>query len=189
MLQRLFVLALLIGAAAGSAWLLSWLSADTDRALPAGADAPDYYMEDFTTLTMNQDGKPKNKLSADYLAHYPHNDSTELVKPRMEIFREDELPLYINAEKGRLTGDDDTILLYGIVQMWEYDDTGSPVLEVSTSHVKVLLGEEYAETDSYATIVTGTAVITGTGMRAYLPESRLEVIKHEKTTINAASGS
>ncbi len=189
MLQRLFILALLIGAAAGSAWLLNWLSVDTDVARRADAETPDYFMEDFTTLTMDQDGKPKNKLSADYLAHYPHNDSTELLKPRMEIFREDELPLYINAEKGRLQGDDDTILLYGIVKMWEYDDAGSPVLEVSTSHVTVLLDEEYAETDRYATIVTNTAVITGTGMRAHLPEGRLEVINHEKTTINATTGS
>ena len=187
MVQRLLILALLISAAAGSAWLLNWLSADPGRGPATDARAPDYYMEDFSTLTMNQDGKPKNRLSADYLAHYPHNDSTELVRPRMEIFREDELPLYIDAEKGRLAGDDDTILLYGIVKMWEYDDTGSPVLEVSTSHVKVLLDEEYAETDNYATIVTSTAVITGTGMRAYLPESRLEVIKHEKTTINPGS--
>lgn len=190
MIQRLFILALLIGAAAGSAWLLKWLSEDPGRyALSADARAPDYYMEDFTTLTMDQDGKPKNKLSADYLAHYPYNDSTELVMPRMEIFREDEFPLHINAEKGRLEGDDDTILLYGIVKMLEYDDTGNPTLEVSTSHVKVSLENEYAETDNHATIVTNNAVITGTGMRAYLPESRLEVIKHEKTTINAAPGS
>ena len=187
MVQRLLILALLIGAAAGSAWLLNWLSPGPGRGLPTDARAPDYYMEDFTTLIMNQDGNPKNRLSADYLAHYPHNNSTELVRPRMEIFRADELPLYIDAEKGRLAGDDDTILLYGIVKMWEYDDTGKPVLEVSTSHVKVLLDEEYAETANRATIVTGSAVITGTGMRAYLPESRLEVINHEKTTINTDS--
>lgn len=188
MLQRLFILALLIGAAAGSAWLLNWLSADPGSALRADAQAPDYYMEDFTTVTMDRDGKPKNKLSADYLAHYPHNDGTELVRPRMEIFREGKLPLYIDAEKGRLMEDDDTILLHGVVEMREYDEAGNPVLEVSTSHVKVLPEEEYAETDSHATIVTNTAVISGTGMRAYLPEGRLEVIKHEKTTIKPAPG-
>lgn len=186
MIQRLIILALLIGAAAGSAWLLKWLSEDPGRGgISADARAPDYYMEDFSTLTMSQDGRPKNKLSADYLAHYPYDDSTELVMPRMEIFREDKLPLYINAEKGRLEGDDDTILLFGIVTMWEYDDTGSPTLEVSTSHVKVFMEDEYAETDRHATIVTNNAIITGTGMRAFLPQSRLEVIKHEKTTINA----
>ena len=184
MIQRLLILALLIGAAVFSAWLLNWLSADAGGAVRADARGPDYYMEDFTTLTMDRDGKPRNKLSAEYMAHYPHDGSTELVKPRMEIYRENEAPLYIDAEKGRVEGDDDIILLYGIVKMREYDETGDPVLEVSTTNVKVLLEEEYAETDNHATIVTNTAVITGMGMRAYLPENRMEVINHEKTILD-----
>lgn len=184
MIQRLLILALLIGAAVFSAWLLNWLSADTGAAVRTDAQGPDYYMEDFTTLTMDRDGKPRNKLWAEYMAHYPHDDSTELVKPRMAIYRENEPPLYIDAEKGRVEGDDDIILLYGIVKMREYDETGDPVLEVSTTNVKVLLEEEYAETDNHATIVTNTAVITGMGMRAYLPENRLEVINHEKTILD-----
>ena len=184
MLQRLLILALLIGAAVFSAWLLNWLSADAGGAVRADARAPDYYMEDFSTLTMDRDGKPRNRLSADYMAHYPHDNGTELVRPRMEIFRADESPLYIDAEKGRVEGDDDTISLYGIVKMREYDESGEPVLEVSTTNVKVLLEEEYAETDSYATIVTNTAVITGRGMRAYLPENRVEIINHEKTILD-----
>lgn len=184
MVQRLLILALLIGAAAGSAGLLKWLSEEPGRSVRADDRAPDYYMEDFTTLMMKQDGKPKNKLAATYLAHYPYDDSTELIKPSMEIFREDKLPLYITAEKGRLEGDDDTLLLYGIVKLWEYDEAGRPTLEVSTTDVRVSLDDEYAETDQYTTIVTNHATITGTGMRAFLPESRLEVINHEKTTIN-----
>jgi len=83
MIQRLLILVLLIGAAVFSAWLLNWLSADAGSAVQADAQAPDYYMEDFTTLTMDRDGKPKNKLSADYMAHYPHDNSTELVRLRM----------------------------------------------------------------------------------------------------------
>ncbi len=184
MLQRLLILVLLIGAAVFSAWLLSWLSADTGSTVQADARAPDYYMEDFTTLTMDRDGQPRNKLSADYMAHYPHDNSTKLVRPRMEIFRADELPLYIDAEKGRIEGDNDTISLYGIVKMREYDAHGEPRLEVSTTDVKILLEQEYAETDSHATIVTSTAVITGRGLRAYLPENRLEIINHDKTILN-----
>ena len=60
MVQRLLILALLIGAAAGSAGLLKWLSEEPGRSVRADDRAPDYYMEDFTTLMMKQDGKPKN---------------------------------------------------------------------------------------------------------------------------------
>ena len=189
MSQRLLILALLIGAAAGSAWLLKWLSADSAKKITITYHDPDYYMEDFTTLTMKEDGKPKNKLYAVYMAHYPDNDTTELLKPKMEIFRENKLPLYIAAEKGWVTGNDDIILLRGAVKMWEFDEQGKSTLEVNTTDVRVLLNDEYAETDQYATIVTANSKITGTGMRAYFPESRLQVINHEKTTIDSTPNS
>ncbi len=189
MIRRLFILALLIGTAAGSAWLLKWLSEDPGGTTLVDRHIPDYYMEDFTTVTMKKDGKPKNKLSAVYMAHYPDDDATELLEPRMEIFREDALPLYITAEKGWVDGTGDVIRLHGVVKMWVYDEKGNPTLEVNTTGAKVLLNEEYAETEQYATIATKGSTITGTGIRAYLPERRLEVIKHEKTTINAAADS
>ena len=184
MLQRLLVLVVLTGAAAGSAWLLLWLSEEPVAGLPSDRRVPDYYMEDFTTLTMREDGKPGSRLTATYLAHYPDDDTTELLKPDLEFFREGRQPLYVSAEKARRRGGDDTIHLLGVVRIWQYDETGAPTLEVSTADVSVSLDSEYAETEQYATIMVNNATITGTGMRVFLPESRLEVIKHEKTLID-----
>ena len=180
------MLALLIGAAAGSAGLLQWLSDDPAGEASIDYHDPDYYMEDFTTLTLKEDGKPKNKIHAIYMAHYPDNDTTELLKPQMEVFREDKSPLYIEADKGWVTGDNEVLLLRGAVKLQEFDEQGNATLEINTADVKVLLNEEYAETDQYATIVTDSATIRGTGMRAFLPESRLQIIEHDKTTINSA---
>lgn len=190
MLQRSFILVLLIGAALGSAWLLKRLSEDPGSGTRTSVEqrVPDYYMEDFSTLTMKRDGKPKNKLSAVYMAHYPDDDTTELREPRMEIFREDRLPLYIAADKGLANGGDDIILLQGAVKMWIHDENGNPKLEVNTTETRVLLEEEYAETDQYATIVTKDSTITGTGMGANLFDRRLKIFNHEKTIINPSPG-
>ena len=144
---------------------------------------PDYYLEDFTTLSMDNDGKPKNKLYAVYMAHYPHNDTSELLKPKMEIFRDDKLPLFITSEKGWATNNNEVILLHGEVQMWEDNELGVRTLQVDTSEAKVLIEEDYAETDQYARIKSNRTTITGTGMRAYFNDNRLEVIDHEKTII------
>jgi len=189
MSQRLFILAMLIGAAVGSAWLLQRLSGDATKRAAVDHHDPDYYMEDFTTLTMKENGNPKNKIHAVYMAHYPDNDTTELLKPQMEIFREDKLPLYIAAEKGWVTGDDEAVFLRGAVKVWELDEKGNSTVEINTTDVRVLLDDEYAETDQYATIVTNSSTITGTGMRAFFPERRLEIINHDKTTIDAAPDS
>lgn len=180
---RLIIIATLLIAAIGSYWLLNQVLEKPQSEEKVEFYDPDYYLEDFTTLSMNDDGTPKNKLYAVYMAHYPENDTSELLKPNMEIFRDDKLPLYVKAEKGWVTGDNEVILLHGDVQMWENDEQGVRVLQVDTSEVRVLLDEDYAETDQYAKIKSNQTTITGMGMRAYFDDNRLEVIDHEKTII------
>lgn len=183
MSQRLLWLLGLFIAAALTTWLLRYLG--TERAAPGEQvfHDPDYYMEDFSTLTLEEDGRAKNRLKAVYMAHYQDNDTTELLKPAMEIYRVGRLPLYLSAERGWVTDDNNVVVLRGNVRLWEDDAAGKRVLQVDTTEVKVLLENEYAETDQRAVIVSKSSTITGIGMRAYLKESRLEVIKHERTTI------
>ncbi|MGI9228534.1 MAG: LPS export ABC transporter periplasmic protein LptC [Gammaproteobacteria bacterium] len=183
MIQRLIMLALLLAAAVGSAWLLKELTTDGTVADAAQYHDPDYYLEDFTTVTMADDGTPKHRLHAKYLAHYPDDDSNEILQPTMEIFRDNKQPLYIAAETGWITGDNEVLVLQGDVRLWEHDPEGGYALQVDTSEVTILLKDEYAETDKHTTITTNSSIVTGTGMRAFLSESRVEIINHDKTTI------
>ncbi len=80
-----FILSIL---AIGSAWLLNRLTDDKSTSTVLLRHDPDYYMEDFSTLTMEQDGTPKNKLLAEYMAHYPDDNTIELLKPKLEVYRE-----------------------------------------------------------------------------------------------------
>ena len=181
--QRTLLIIALFLAAGATTWLLRQLTGGGAAGTADAAHDPDYYMEDFNTLTMDEAGAPKNRLQALYMAHYPDDDTSELLKPRMEIFRLDRPPLYISADQGWVTANNEVILLRGEVQLWEDDATGKRTLQVDTSEVRVLMNEEYAETDRYATVVSGDSTITGTGMRAFFKESRLEVLDHERTTI------
>lgn len=180
--QRIAVLAGLFAAAVATAWLLRTLGEEPPAAGAAYHD-PDYYMEDFTTLTMEDDGRPKSKLHAVYMAHYPVDDTTELLKPTMEIYRAERPPLNVTADKGWVTSGNDVILLRGGVRMWEDDAAGTRTLQVDTSEARILMNDEYAETDMPATIVSRRSTVTGTGMRAYFKDSRLLVLDHDRTTI------
>lgn len=180
--QRLLVLGGLCVAAVATTWLLRMLGEEEPAAGETYHD-PDYYMEDFTTLTMEDDGSPKSRLHAVYMAHYPTDDTTELLKPTMEIYRMERPPLNVTADKGWLTSGNDVILLRGGVRMWEIDATGEHTLQVNTSEARILMNDEYAETDRPATIVSRRSTVTGTGMRAYFKDSRLVVLNHERTTI------
>ncbi|MEX2524518.1 MAG: LPS export ABC transporter periplasmic protein LptC [Gammaproteobacteria bacterium] len=184
MSQRLIILALLVTAALGSTWIMNRIGQDeSDIETDGEFQEPDYYMEDFTTLTMRGDGTPKHRLQALYMAHYPDDDTTELIDPTMKIFRVDSTPLYISADKGWVTANNEIVLLRGNVTMWEEGETGERIMDVNTSEVRVLTEEEYAETDKYATINKDRTTITGTGMRAHFKDSRLEIIDHERTVI------
>lgn len=165
--------------------LIYWLDEDSgfSRSELAAHD-PDFYMEDFNTLTMNPDGSPKNRLHALYMAHYPLEDTTELIQPKLEIFRELTPPVVVTAEKAWVTSDNQVILMRGNVNLFKYDQEGNQTLKVITTDVRVLVDEEYAETDQAATLIGRSSVTNSEGLRAYLQEDRLEFLNDVHTQID-----
>ena len=183
MSQRLIIVVILIVTALGSTWLLNIVSRQKTDATTGELHEPDYYMEDFTTLTMREDGTPKSSLYAVHMAHFPDDDTSELLQPEMEMYRTSRLPLFVRADKGWVTSNNEVILLKGNVQLWEDDENGERILQVDTSKAKVLIDQDYAETDQAATIKTRRTTINGIGLRAYFEDSRLEVLKDVHTYI------
>lgn len=162
--------------AAGSVWLLNYLAGEKSTTTDALRHEPDYFMENFTTLSMERDGTPKNKLYAEYMAHYPDDNTTELLKPLLEVFRPNELPVNIIADKGWVTADNEVILLSGNVKLWQDNEEGERKLEIVTSDVRILTDQEYAETDKPAILSTKKLIVNATGVRAYFKENRLELL-------------
>ena len=132
---------------------------------------------------MNTDGTPKNRLHADYMAHYPDNDTSELVNPRLEVFQQDKQPMFIVADKGWVTSNNEVILLTGEVNIWQDDNAGNRKMEINTTDVRILPGQEYAETDNEATFTNSDMVTTATGVRAYFKEERIVLLDNVHTRI------
>ncbi|MFT5395704.1 MAG: lipopolysaccharide export system protein LptC [Gammaproteobacteria bacterium] len=173
----------LIVVAGFSYWGLEELTEDDATKLNKLAHYPDYYMENFTTLTMNQDGTPKNRLNAVYMAHYPDDNTSELHKPELEIFRIDRPPIIVTADNGWVTSDNDVILLSGNVYLHQNDEFGDLKVELIAEDARVLVDQKYAETDNAATLITKRSVTNSIGMRAYLQEQRMEFLSNVQTTI------
>ena len=144
---------------------------------------PDYFMEKFSTVIMEDEGKPKNRLYADYMAHYPDDNTIELVEPRLEIYQEEKLPVMVTAEKGWVTADNEVILLSGNVKLWQDNPSGSRELEVLSSEVKILTRQDYAESDKHTTIHYRKISASAVGARAWLRENRLELLNNVQSTI------
>jgi len=181
--RRNVILICLILIAALSAWLLNRLTESESNQGIRSATAPDYYLENFKTTVMREDGTPRNTLNALYMAHYPDTDTSELLKPAMQLYRHENRPYFISADKGWLTSDNEVILLKGAVEMIEYDESGKPALQVNTSSARVLPNQNYAETDDFAKIVSHRVTITGKGMKVYFNDGRLKILNNVRTTI------
>ena len=166
-----------------SYWLLEKLIGDDKEILAKLAHYPDYYMENFTTLEMNDDGTPKNQLTASYMAHYPDDNTTELDYPKLKIFQTNKSPMNVSADKGWVTSSNEVILLRGNVHVYKVDETGEMSLELITDDARVLVDKKYAETDKPTTVITKKSTTNSMGIRIDMQTHKMKFLKKVQTTI------
>ena len=50
------------------------------------AHIPDFFMEQFSTITMDEEGRPKRRMTADYIAHFADTETKELENPYLIVY-------------------------------------------------------------------------------------------------------
>ena len=146
--------------------------------------APDLTMREFEVTSMGEDGNPLRRLSAAYMAHFSDTDTKELTQPHLVIYREGGEPWNIASERGWVSADNDVLMLLGQVNIWRESPDGKREITIETEDLRVLPREDYAETELPVRISTPESFTRGTGMRAYLRESRVQLLSKVKTIID-----
>lgn len=162
-------------------WLWRQLDETQGHVVPNQVHEPDYYIEDMVRNTLDENGALANVLYADLVTHFPDDDTTELDRPRMEIYNGRSDPWYVIAERGWVSSGSEVVLLHGEVEIWRLDETGNREFEVITSELRVLPQEQYAETDDPATITSKATISRTIGMRANFAHDRLELLKQVRS--------
>jgi lipopolysaccharide export system protein LptC len=170
-------------ACAGSFWLWRLFAGQEGRAPGTGPHEPDYYIVDMVRHTMDQQGELQNVLIADRVYHYLDDDSTELARPRMEIYNDSASPWQVTAERGTVKSNGELVLLHGKVEIWRPDDDGEREFEILTSELRVFPKVQYAETDRAATLKSLGSVTRTRGFRANFSHNRLELLARVKSRI------
>ena len=139
---------------------------------------PDYLVTNFTTTTYNRDGAAETVLSAAQMMHYPDDDTTELVAPRVVQAKPNEPRLTVRADRGQLSRDGDEIFLYDNVLLVR-DATrraarGAHDHRVPARPARPLAGAHRPPVK----IVEGGRSLTGRGME-YNNESRELLLRHD----------
>ena len=190
MIDRIVIVVLLLFVTGLTGWLLNKIDSDDIQTVAGLSHDPDYYMENFSQVSMDEFGNVERRLRASRMVHFPDDDSTELTDPKLEIHSaEKALPWHVKAERGWVSASNEVILLYGEVEIWRYQTNGERELEVPTEDLRILPDERYAETDNPATIKSHESVTHAVGMRADFRANRLELLRQVRSQHVPAAGS
>jgi len=108
---------------------------------------PDYYMENFTAIGMDKQGRRKYILEAERMVHYPDDDTALLDNPHIIQYQPGMAPRHTYSESGWMGPDGNEILLTGnvkVIQGKSSDDGGNNSAGgiMTTEKLRILLDQE-----------------------------------------------
>lgn len=160
----------------------------------------DYYLEDFATRRFDENGALEYLVTGDSLSHYPDDDVSEVLAPRVELRRPGAL-WRIDAERGRLESDPDVFTLLGDVRVERVvadagdgaasDADGTPALvagplTIVTRDLALALDGNEIRTEAPFEIVAEGWRLGGVGLRSTIDAGKLELLSNVDGTYDAA---
>ena len=102
---------------------------------------PDYYIENFTAVGMDEKGVRRYVLEAERLVHYPDDDTALLDNPHIIQYEEGAPPRHTYSESGWISSDGNEVLLTGNVRVIQKvsDKKGSGENTLTTDKMRIYL--------------------------------------------------
>ena len=163
--SSLFPLLLILTLAAGSLWLEHAVQApERDRSGKMRHD-PDFIAEDFGITKMSASGKPEYILSAARMVHYPDDQTTDIVEPRLVQRHDKAAQIVIRADRGLISRNGDQASFFGNVVVVREASPGRSELRMQTEYLQIDPDRDLAHTDKPVIITEGNSRLAGVGMQ------------------------
>lgn len=176
-----FIYLLLASLALLSWWLAQYAGLMDTTKGKKKPNSADYFSKGYTQWEMDETGRPKSKLTAIEMKHYPVYWATHTKKPVMYFLNENKPPWIVNAVTGILSKDGKKLKLNGKVTINRPAAEDFRQVIINTFNLKVNPETSYAETKAWAELISPPNVTTGTGMKAVFKEPiHLELLSQVK---------
>jgi lipopolysaccharide export system protein LptC len=162
--SSLFPLLLMLALGAASLWLERAVQAPEHDKSGNTRHDPDFTAEDFGITKMDAAGKPEYILSAESMQHYPDDESTSVVAPRLVQRHDDANPVVIRADRGLIAKNGEEASFYGSVVVVREAGKGQGELRVQTEYLQIVPDRDLARTDKPVIITEGRSRLSGVGM-------------------------
>lgn len=158
-----FPLAVIIALTALTAWLKHAAELPDERPIDKRRHDPDTIIEQFTASSLDPQGRPLHRLSADRLVHYGDDDSSELTRPRVQYTPHGEAIITISSQRGLMRDGKDEITLFDEVRVARESTPSQPGWLATMAEITAYPPLGTAHTDHPIVFTQGTATLNGTG--------------------------
>ena len=125
---------------------------------------PDYVVDNLTHTRFNVQGLVESTLAAAKMLHYPDDDSTDLVTPRLVQTKPNEPRVTLTADRATLSQDGAEVFLYDNVLLVREAGPERPETRMRTSFMHVVSAHSVIRTDRDVVITEDDRVLSGRGM-------------------------
>jgi len=125
---------------------------------------PDYLVEQFVVTKFNAAGALESTISAAKMIHYPDDDSTELVAPRVVQAKANEPRMTLSADRGAISQNGEELFLFGNALLVREAGGGRSEARMQSSFLHVIGARSLVRTDREVQIIEAGREISGRGM-------------------------
>ena len=161
---RMFPLLLMLALAALTFWLERTVRDEEGVHPSLRRHDPDYVVDNLTHTRFNVQGLVDSTLAAAKMLHYPDDDSTDLVTPRMVQTKPNEPRVTLTADRGTLSQDGEEIFLYGNVLLVRDAGPERSETRMRTSFMHVVSAHSVIRTDRDVVITEEDRELSCRGM-------------------------
>ena len=160
---RLFPLLLMLALALLTFWLERTVREEQAHPSQRRHD-PDYRVEKFLVTKFNAAGALESTLSAAEMVHYPDDDSTELVAPRVVQAKANEPRMTLSADRGAISQNGEELFLFGNALLVREAGGGRAEARMQSSFLHVIGARSLVRTDREVQVFESGRTLSGRGM-------------------------
>jgi lipopolysaccharide export system protein LptC len=150
---------------AGAYWLNLQVKPPSHKAEESKRHDPDYIVDNFSAIALNQQGLPRFMMSARKMVHYPDDDSTHLDDPELNSFYPDQPTIVAFSRKGEISSKGKDVYLRDEVKLVRAASATQSEMSLSTDYLHVIPDQDLADTDRPVTLEDAHNIIHATGLR------------------------
>jgi lipopolysaccharide export system protein LptC len=159
-----FIPALLVGLAALTFWLDRIAQPVTTPTREVSNLDPDYIVDGLSASAMDATGRLTHTLHAQKMTHFPDEDLTVLVEPRLVSYSAGEAPVTITSREARMSPNGENVYFEREVRVVRAPTATESELVVLTNFLHVIPDAKIAQTDQPVTIRDANLLVNASGL-------------------------